>query len=55
MFLRCIADGNIDLHDLKDELNDKLTWKLQEAVATYYNDPMVTLTQFARYCTTNDQ
>jgi hypothetical protein len=24
-FLRCIADGNIDLHDLKDDLNDKLT------------------------------
>jgi Zinc knuckle len=54
-FLRCITDGNIATHDLKDDLNDKLTWKLQEAVATYYNDPTVTLSQFARYCTTNDQ
>jgi hypothetical protein len=55
IFLRCIADGNISPRDLKDDLNDKLTWKLQEAVATYYNDPGVTLSQFARYCTTNDQ
>jgi len=55
IFLRCIADGNISTRDLKDDLNDKLTWKLQEAVATYYNDPTVTLTQFARHCTTNDQ
>ena len=54
MFLRCIADGNISPHDLKDDLNDKLTWKLQEAVATYYNDPTITLSQFARHCTTND-
>jgi hypothetical protein len=54
-FLRCIADGNIATHDLKDDLNDKLTWKLQEAVVTYYNDPTITLTQFARHCTTNDQ
>ena len=54
-FLRCVADGNISLTDLKDDLNDKLIWKLQEAVATYYNDPTVTLSQFARHCTTNDQ
>jgi hypothetical protein len=54
-FLRCVADGNISPRDLKDDLNDKLTWKLQEAVATYYNDPTVTLSQFARHCTTNDQ
>src|SRR4051794_4845864 len=54
-FLRCIADGNIDPGDLKDDLYDKLTWKLQESVATYYNDPDITLNQFARYCTTYDQ
>ena len=54
-FLRCVADGNISPRDLKDDLNDKLTWKLQEAVATYYNDPAVTLNQFAKHCTTNDQ
>lgn len=54
-FLRCVADGNISPSDLKDDLNDKLAWKLQEAVATYYNDPAVTLAQFAKHCTTNDQ
>ena len=54
-FLRLVADGNISSQDLKDELNDKLTWKLQEAVAMYYNNPDVTTTAFARYCTTNDQ
>ncbi|KAH0562003.1 hypothetical protein GP486_003292 [Trichoglossum hirsutum] len=45
---------NISLRDLKDDLNDKLTWKLQEAVAMYYNDSTVTLSQFAKHCTTND-
>jgi hypothetical protein len=54
-FLRCIADSNIDPRDLKDDLYDKLTWKLQESVATYYNDLTITLSQFARYCTTYDQ
>ena len=54
-FLRNVADGNISPQDLKDDLNDKLTWKLQESVATYYNDPTVSMSQFARYCTTNDQ
>jgi hypothetical protein len=28
MFLHCIADSNISVRDLKDDLNDKLTWKL---------------------------
>ena len=28
MFLRNVADGNISPQDLKDDLNDKLTWKL---------------------------
>jgi hypothetical protein len=55
MFLRYVADGNVSARDLKDELNDKLMWKLQEAVATYYNDPTVTTTQLARHCTTVDQ
>ena len=55
LFLRYIADGNISPQDLKDDLNDKLTWKLQESVATYYNDPIVTTSQFARHYTTNDQ
>ncbi|KAH0551509.1 hypothetical protein GP486_007276 [Trichoglossum hirsutum] len=54
-FLRCVADRNISPRDLKDDLNDKLTWKLQEAVATYYNDSTITLSQFAKHCTTNDQ
>ncbi|KAH0538627.1 hypothetical protein GP486_008763, partial [Trichoglossum hirsutum] len=54
-FLHCVADGNISPRDLKDDLNDKLIWKLQEAVVTYYNDPTVTLNQFAKHCTTNDQ
>ncbi|KAH0548129.1 hypothetical protein GP486_008142, partial [Trichoglossum hirsutum] len=47
-FLRCVADGNISPRDLKDDLNDKLTWKLQETVAMYYNDPTVTLSQLER-------
>jgi hypothetical protein len=55
IFLRSVADGNISPQDLKDDLNDKLTWKLQESVATYYNDPTVSTSQFARHCTTNDQ
>ena len=55
IFLQSIADGNISPQDLKDDLNDKLTWKLQESVTTYYNDPTVSTSQFARYCMTNDQ
>ena len=55
LFLRYVSDGNINPTDLKEELNDKLTWKLQESVSTYYNDPAVDMTEFARHCTTNDQ
>ncbi|KAH0551105.1 hypothetical protein GP486_007549 [Trichoglossum hirsutum] len=55
MFLRCVANRNISPRDLKDNLNDKLTWKLQEAVATYCNDPAITLSQFMKHYTTNDQ
>jgi hypothetical protein len=54
-FLRLVADGNIAKGDLKDELNDKLSWKLQEAVSVYYNDPTLNTTQFAQQCTTVDQ
>jgi Zinc knuckle len=53
-FLRLVADGNIT-SDLKDDLNDKLSYKLQEAVAMYFNDPAVTTTVFAQHCTTLDQ
>jgi Zinc knuckle len=55
LFLKHVADGNVNSPDLKDDLYNKLTWKLQEAVATYYNDPNVMTTQFAKHCTTNDQ
>lgn len=54
-FLRLVADGNIPKQDLKEELNDKLGWKLQEAVAVYYNDPAVNVPKFAQHCTTLDQ
>ncbi|KAH0559265.1 hypothetical protein GP486_004220 [Trichoglossum hirsutum] len=47
--------GNIATYNLKDDLNNKLIWKLQEAVATYYNDSSITFSQFAYYCTTNNQ
>jgi hypothetical protein len=40
---------------LKEELNDKLSWKLQEAVAVYYNDQDIATTRFAQNCTTIDQ
>jgi len=54
-FLRLVADGHITSTDLKEDLNDKLAWKLQEAVAVYYNDPSIGTTQFAQHCTTLDQ
>lgn len=54
-FLRLVADGNVPQQNLKDDLNDRLSYKLQESVAMYYNDPMITTTAFAQYCTTLDQ
>ena len=54
-FLKLLADGNVTTMDLKDDLNDKLTLKLQEAVSIYYNDSTVATTAFAQYCTTIDQ
>jgi hypothetical protein len=53
--LRLVADGNISNTDLKDELNDKLSWKLQKAVAVYYNNDSINATTFARHCVTLDQ
>ncbi|KAI9775774.1 MAG: hypothetical protein M1839_000902 [Geoglossum umbratile] len=55
LFLQIIANGNISPRDLKDNLNDKLSWKLHESITTYYNDPAVSTSQFAWYCITNDQ
>jgi hypothetical protein len=55
VFLRLVADGNLPKQDLKEELNEKLTWKLQEAVAMYYNDPAIDTQKLAQYCTTYDQ
>jgi hypothetical protein len=55
LFLRYVADGNINPRDLKDDLNDKLTWKLQESVAMYYNNSTIITSQLTWYCTTNDQ
>jgi hypothetical protein len=54
-FLRLVSNGNIAPQDLKDNLYDKLPWKLQEAVSVYYNDSAVNTTAFAQYCTTLDQ
>ncbi|KAH0545106.1 hypothetical protein GP486_008469, partial [Trichoglossum hirsutum] len=34
LFLHHVANGNISPHDLKDELNDKLLWKLQKIIRT---------------------
>src|SRR5260370_9012375 len=55
MFLRLVADGKIGDTDLKDDLNDKLSWKLQEAVAVYYNNESINITKFAQHCVTLDQ
>jgi hypothetical protein len=55
LFLRLSTEGGISSQDLKYELNEKLTMKLQESVRTYYNDSSVNATCFAQYCTTNDQ
>jgi hypothetical protein len=54
-FLRLMTDSGISQQDLKYDLNDKLIWDLQAAVATYYNDSSVDLAAFAQYCTTVDQ
>ena len=50
-FLHLVTNGNITLADLKDELNNKLQWKLQETVVVYYNNPNVNLTTFAQHYT----
>ena len=50
-----MANGNISPRDLRGELNDKLTWKLQELVGVYYMDLAIITIQFTQYCTTVDQ
>lgn len=54
-FLRLRAEGNMGAQDQKDELNAKLTWKLQESVAVYYNDDALNSTEFAAKCATIDR
>jgi hypothetical protein len=54
-FLRLATESGLSQQDLKYDLNDKLIWDLQAAVATYYNDSSVNMTAFAQYCTTVDQ
>jgi len=50
-----MAEGNISSYNLKEELNNKLTWKLQEFMIIYYIDLIITTSQFTQYCTTIDQ
>lgn len=54
-FTRLVAEGGISRQDLKDELYAKLWWKLQEAVAVYYNDETCTLHEFSVKCAMNDR
>ena len=54
-FLWLVANSNITSNDLKEELNNKLAWKLQEAVAVYYNNISINTTQFTQHYTTLDQ
>ena len=54
-FSRLVAEGHIAALDLKDELYTKLWWKLQEAVAVYYNDDAYNLHRFSTMCATTDR
>jgi len=54
-FSRLVAEGRIATQDLKDELNTKLWWKLQEAVTVYYNDDTFNLHQFSTKCAAIDR
>ena len=54
-FTRLMAEGHVSTQDLKDELNTKLWWKLQEAVAVYYNDDAYNLHRFLTIYTTTDR
>jgi hypothetical protein len=54
-FSRLVAEGHIAAQDLKDELNTKLWWKLQESVAVYYNDDTYNLHRFSTMCATIDR
>ena len=54
-FTRLVAEGHVSTQDLKDELYTKLWWKLQEAVAVYYNDDAYNLHRFSTMCATTDR
>ncbi len=54
-FTRLVAEGHVAALDLKDELYTKLWWKLQEAVAVYYNDDAYNLHRFSTMCATTDR
>lgn len=54
-FSRLVAEGQIERQDLKDELNNKLWWKLQESVRVYYNDADCNLHAFASKCAAHDR
>jgi hypothetical protein len=54
-FIRLVTESGMSQQDLKFELNEKLTWELQAAVAIYFNDDSVTSTVFVQRCTTIDQ
>jgi hypothetical protein len=47
-----VTKSSISQQDLKYDLNKKLIWNLQAAVATYYNDSSVDLAAFVQYYTT---
>ena len=42
-FSYLVTEGRIITQDLKDELNTKLQWKLQELVIIYYNNNTLNL------------
>jgi hypothetical protein len=54
-FLRLATESGLRPEDYKYEINERLTWTLQAGVATYYNNPSITATAFAQFCTTEDQ
>jgi hypothetical protein len=44
MFFHLVIKSHTSQDQLKYELNEKLTLKLQESVTIYYNDPEVNVT-----------
>ena len=55
LFLRLATKSELNKKDVKYELNEKLTQKLQELVLTYYNNKTINATCFAQYCTILNQ